>query len=147
MPTKKRGLTYNSIHHIYNRGVLKMKIFHSNRDYRRFMQYMRRFKKRYPIDIRAFCLMPNHFHFLIRETGLKKPITPKFMQQLQNAYARYYIVKYGHSGRLFQSTYKSKRIKDELYHEAILLYIKNNPYKDGLIDKSEDWEFMGGIDL
>ncbi len=147
MPSIKRGYTYNSIHHIYNRGVLKKNIFHSNADYNKFIARMDEYKAKYPIDLQAFCLMPNHFHFIIRETGQLKPIISKFMQQLQNAYARYYAVKYGHSGRLFQGVYKNKRIRDEIYYDVVKQYIKYNPVKDGLVDAPKKWKYLGGAAL
>lgn len=141
MASKKRLLHYQSIHHIYNRGVLKKDIFHYTEDYKIFTGKMIKYGRRYPIDMLAYCLMPNHFHFLIKETGKENPFIPLFMQQLQNSYAKFYATKYNHSGKLFQGTYKNKLINDEKYYWDVINYIMNNPVKNGLVSSGDKWKF------
>jgi len=141
MATSSRNMTKDSIHHIYNRGVLKITIFHEPYDYKFFIGRLYKYGKRYPIDMLAYCLMPNHFHFVIRETGETKPIIPTFMQQLQATYAKYYGNKYRHPGRVFQGTYKSKFITSEKHLNDTLNYVLNNPIKDSYVTKVEDWKW------
>lgn len=127
-----------------------MTIFHSQDDYDRFMASIAVYKKRYPCLILSYCLMPNHFHFLLQEPEmqedlkgqLQRPLRSSismFMQQLQNAYARYYAVKYNFSGRVFQGVYKSKLVKDDAYLQYLSCYIHYNPTAAGLVDDSLQW--------
>jgi len=121
--------------------VLKKDIFHYEHDYKIFVGKILKYKSRYPTEVLAFCLMPNHFHFLLRETGEETPLIPIFMQQLQSSYAKYYAEKYNHSGKLFQGTYKNKLINDDKYYLDVVNYIINNPVKNNLVESSDQWKF------
>lgn len=89
--------------------------------------------------------MPNHFHFLLQEIGFENPFIPRFMQQLQNSYAKYYSQKYSHSGRVMQGTYKSKQIKNEKHYYEVFEYIHDNPIKAQLVNKKGQWEFKSPL--
>ncbi|KKT80846.1 MAG: Transposase, partial [Parcubacteria group bacterium GW2011_GWF2_44_8b] len=65
------------------------------------------------VDIGAYCLMPNHFHLLVRERN-EKGIS-LFMQKLITAYTMYFNDKYRRKGRLFESSYKSIHAADDRY--------------------------------
>ncbi len=126
------------IYHIYNRGVLKLPIFKQTEDYIFFLLKMAQAKRKTNIAIHAYCLMPNHFHLLIRDNQKK---TSRFLQILQGGYAKYLNGKYKTSGHVFQNTYRSKEIKDEIYYRCILSYIEKNPVKDKLVATSKEWPF------
>lgn len=79
------------------------------------------------VDILAYCLMPNHFHLLIREEDNTGTAT-MLMHRLCTAYALYYNRKYGHSGTIFQGPYKAKYVETDMYHKTLLEYIHLNPY-------------------
>jgi putative transposase len=84
--------------------------------------------------------MPNHYHLLIYTK--KEPTNiSHFIKSLQVSYARHFNNKYKHSGHVFQGTYKAKPILDPIYMQKIIKYIKNNPVKDGLVKRSNDWKY------
>ena len=58
--------TKNSFYHIYNRGNNKKVIFYEVSDYKRFICRLFKYVKDYDLDIYAYCLMPNHFHLLLK---------------------------------------------------------------------------------
>jgi len=158
MPSKPRSFAPGFFYHIYNRGSQKMTLFHTSVDYERFLLKAREYKAKYPLDVIAYCLMPNHFHFLIRPVlpDLKgqedrplrsDPTVSSFFQQLQNAYARYFSIKYGFSGRVFQGTYKSKLIDNDAYMLQVAAYIHDNPVKNGHVTSPEIWPYSSYIDL
>jgi len=143
--------------HIYNRGTDKREVFCDKKDYERFMESLYLFnseervilkvipkKERFfhernntIVDIGAYCLMPNHFHLLIRskeESGVSN-----FMQKLQTAYTMYFNKKYKRSGVLFQGVFKAIHIKRDEYLKYLFSYIHLNPIK--IIDK--DWKEKG----
>jgi putative transposase len=102
------------------------------------------FKKRYPVDILCYCIMPNHFHMLLRENAIMSKTRSNiscFMQQLQNSYAKYYAIKYKHSGRVFQGVYKRKLIENESYYLQIKDYIPQNPVRKNLAKTPESWPY------
>ena len=117
MPYREPILT-ESIYHIMNRGVEKRPIFLKERDYKRFLETAIYYqnsevRQRYSVktnklsskeptkenlvEIICFCLMLNHFHFLIRQKVDNGIVD--FMRKVQNSYARYFNTKYKRSCR------------------------------------------------
>lgn len=145
---RQTPLTEDYFYHIYNRGVDKRKVFLQKSDYYRFLHdlfefndadasenFFRRFstvgsptshKERKPlVDIICFCLMPNHFHLLVRQRG--KDGISKFMQKLGTGYTNYFNLKYDRSGVLFQGKFKSVHVANDNYLTHLTRYIHLNP--------------------
>ena len=128
-----------------------MIIYISNGDYQRFIKKLDLYSEKYRISILNYCLMPNHFHFMINVEEkdctsdiLKKSKSQRissFMRDLQNAYAKYFNLKYTHSGHVFQGAYRLKPVLDDSYLEALIIYINNNPVRKGLVKKAEEWPY------
>jgi len=152
---RKQPLITGECYHIYNRGVDKRDIFHNKKDIDRFIESMREFNNtegiislanlrkteielkplsRPQVAVLAYCLNPNHFHFVLRQ--LTDNGISKFMQKLQGGYTYYFNIKHSRSGALFQGTFKSQIIKDENYFNKILAYTSKN-YKIHDIPKSK----------
>lgn len=127
-------------YHVYNRGNNKQDIFLEDKDY---LNFLKRIKfvlgllpaTRYQTRIRplssgsysivAYCLMPNHFHFLIRQnadTGVDK-----FVQKVCTSYAAYFNQQYTRVGGLFQDQFKAKLVENDSYAKYLSAYIHNNP--------------------
>jgi len=79
------------------------------------------------VDIGAYCLMPNHFHILIREKDAKGKGVSKFMQKLMTAYTMYYNKKRARTGALFGSSYKARHVVDDVHLKYLFAYIHLNP--------------------
>src|SRR3989344_2030506 len=77
------------------------------------------------VSVLAYCLMPNHFHLVLRQKN-QDGIT-LFMRKLATAYAMYFNTKYDHSGVLFQCRYKSKHVNTDAYLRWIFSYVHLNP--------------------
>lgn len=125
MAVPARNFQANSYYHIYNRGNRKQAIFTNYRDYERFLEKVVEYKKKYSIQLLAYCLMPNHFHFLIYQSspnGLSK-----FISDLCNSHSRYFNVKYDLVGSLFQGRFKAKLIEKDEYLIHLSRYIHLNP--------------------
>ena len=113
---------------------------------------MFRYRKEYPsIKLYSYCLLPNHFHFLIQaiphladETDHETNTISKFMQKLQLSYAIYFRKKYGQPGvkaSVFEGRFQSKTLNGEQYLSNLQIYIEYNAIKHGLVDKPEDWPY------
>lgn len=152
MANRKVNFFINEYYHIYNRGVEKRLIFLDNPDYNRFLAllYVCNSKKQvlmrntFPsgvsfklfdgfskgeslVDIVSYCLMPNHFHLVLRERvegGISL-----FMKKLSTGYSMYFNKKYERSGGLFGGTFKSEHINNDSYFNYIFSYVNLNPLK------------------
>ena len=166
-------ISIGEFYHLYNRGVEKRKIFLDENDHLRFLAllylcnasdlfhlsdflqqgltFQELFdlpRKKSLVDISAYCLMPNHFHLLVREKGGSG--ASLFMQKLSTAYTMYFNKKNARQGSLFEGTFKAKHLDTDKYLKYQLAYIHLNPiaiiehgWKEKYIaDKDRAQEFL-----
>lgn len=125
--------------HVYNRGVNRNAIFIEERNYDYFLQRVLKYKNDNEVQIIAYCLMPNHFHFIlyqVAENGISH-----FIKSVCDGYAKAINKMYEKSGHLFEGKYKLKHIDDEQYLLHLSRYIHLNPVEANLATKPEDWKF------
>ena len=91
------------------------------------------------VDIGAWCLMPNHFHFLLRES--KEGGITQFMLKITTAYSMYFNRKTERVGSLLQGPFKAEHIHDDTYLQYLFAYIHLNPIK--LIPGEREWQTVG----
>ena len=144
----------NGIYHVYNRGVEKREIFLDHQDYVVFLRILkdalspRSDKKMIQIDVTlkgstfkgvprqpkifykeidliAYCLMPNHFHFLLKQK--KEQSMHQFLHSVSIRYAMYFNKRYHRVGKLFQNIYKAALVSEEPYFLHVSRYIHLNP--------------------
>lgn len=77
------------------------------------------------VELISFCLMPNHFHLVIRE--VKEHGTARYMQRVLNSYTKYYNTKYETSGHLFQGPYRAVLVEDNEQLMYLSAYVHRNP--------------------
>ncbi len=144
----------NQIYHIYNRGNNRESIFFEEDNYQFFLSRFRFYLKE-QITVYAYCLMPNHFHFLLKVNELKvqtdneskKLVTAK-LSPLEKSFRDFFISysktinkTYIRAGSLFQYKFKRKLITDNAYLNNIVAYIHMNPVRAGLVNEAEDWSY------
>ncbi len=127
-----------AIYHIMSRGVGRGKIFLTDEDYSKFLEYVEKAKEKFGLDIFAFVLMRNHYHMLIRtnESNLSRT-----MQWIQTAYSIYYNRKHKRSGHVFQGRYKSIVVGEESYWHGLSFYIHLNPMRAGIVEKLSKYKW------
>lgn len=141
----------NEIYHIYNRGNNRQQIFFKEEHYFWFLFLMRKHIMR-SADLLAWCLMPNHFHLLIRaNAGTIKYIIDgsfgrqAFSQGIKNvlsSYTKRINREMRFTGSRFQQHTKSKNVSSPLIHAwTAFHYIHQNPLRAGLVSRMEDWEY------
>ena len=152
MPSRKLPIINDEYYHIYNRGFNKKPIFISNNDYQRALETIRYYQFSTPsfkysilnrltiqqknkllqqlvstqIDILAFCFMPNHFHFLIKQIsddGILKSIS-----KFSNSYSKYFNTLHEKNGPVFDSRFKAVRVTSNEQMLHLSRYIHLNPY-------------------
>ena len=79
------------------------------------------------VDIGAYCLIPNHFHLLLKEK--EGGNISLFMQKLMTAYAMYFNKKYERTGSLFESKFRAQHTNKDNYLKYLFSYIHLNPIK------------------
>ncbi len=131
----------NSFYHVYNRGNNKRLIFYDINDYERLVRKILEFEKDYDLNIYSYCLMPNHYHLLIKLGNDKNDIS-KYMQRLMTAYVMYFNKKYQNIGRLFQGPFEARRLKDFKDVVGLTQYLENNPVEAGLCKVSSDYRWL-----
>src|SRR6185295_2935439 len=134
-------LVPETIYHVYNRGNNRQNIFLKKRNYSYFLQKTAAELKSH-LDILAYCLMPNHFHFLIytHESLDPKKFSTSF-RVLLSSYTRAIQKQEGWVGSLFQQNTKGKEIADNRYAQTCFHYIHQNPLRSNLVDKIENWPY------
>lgn len=142
-----KGYHPGGIFHLFNRGNNKQDVFLGPEDYSYFFYRLgvllgivpftapnkkrKYFPKIFPKDaftILGYCLLPNHFHLLIRQnTDIS---IAQLTLQLGSAYGKYFNRKYKRLGSVFQDQPKAKEVYDDTYFLEVLAYIHNNPYEN-----------------
>jgi putative transposase len=142
--------------HIYNRANGDERAFRSTENYRFFLEKYNYFVT--PVaDTFCFCLMPNHFHFLVRiktekeilqdpegldNSGsgeIDKVVSAQF-SRFFNSYVKAFNKQHNRMGSLFIKNFKRKLVDNELYLAKLVHYIHNNPVEAGLSGKPGGWK-------
>ncbi|WES97051.1 transposase [Chryseobacterium arthrosphaerae] len=137
---------FEGTYHIFSHGNGKEMIFRETSNYQYFLEKIEKYIL--PIaDIYAYCLMPNHFHLLVRFKSFKEIETEgehqflmKHFSNCLNAYSKAFNKVYNRKGALFLNTVKRKKVQDEKYLIKVLHYIHNNPINHGFVDQIVDWK-------
>ena len=140
-------LQHGGYYHIFNRGNNRENLFVEDRNYRYFLKLCAKHIE--PIaGTYAYCLLPNHFHMLVRIKdaedltnlkGLKRP--SQSFSNLFNAYARAFNKTYGRTGALFQRPFGRMSVGSDVYFVRLIAYIHQNPQKHGLVDDFRAWTY------
>ena len=125
-------------YHIIARGQRKNPIFFSEKDYKKYLNFIIASLSKTDSELAVYCLMRNHCHLLVKRN--QDPLE-KLMRSLQTKYALYFNTRYKLVGHVFQGRYKSFPVLNEKYLFTIINYIHNNPVKAGLCKAISDYGF------
>ena len=146
MPSRIIPFVNGHYYHIYNRGVEKKPIFTNKWDYTRLVKTIKYYQIEGPkpklsqflinqilkpdpskkiVDIICYCLMPNHFHFLLRQT--KDGGITEFVSKLSNSYTKYFNIKHERVGYLLQGEFKAVLVDSDEQLLHLSRYIHLNP--------------------
>ncbi|MFH2037801.1 MAG: transposase [Chloroflexota bacterium] len=136
MPYRNDNFAVEQYYHIYNRGAGKGKIFFNNGNYAYLLQLMIQHHQTHGATVIAYCLMPNHYHFLLKQET-DKPLS-KFIQVLFNAYVQAVNIQQERTGTLFEGRFRHKCVEKWEYLMILCKYIHLNPVKARLVNQPED---------
>lgn len=167
MPHRNVVLANGQYYHVFNRSINKESIFFTMRDCTRAFETLYYYQFVSPpiklsyylssgiekrneiitllnnqsnklIEVTSFCLMPNHFHLLLKqvaENGISK-----FLAQFQNSFTRYFNTFHQRDGHLFQGQFKAVRIEDDDQLLHVNRYIHLNPYTSFVVKSFDELE-------
>jgi putative transposase len=139
MSIREVKFVQGNYYHLYNRGMLKLPICYDKRDYYRLIERMLLIAAEIKVAVIAWCIMPNHFHLLVRQDG--DIPAGKIPTRLFNSYSKYFNRKYERIGRLCESTFKATHVKTDAYLRTMCKYVHANPVMAGLVDKAGNWPY------
>ena len=149
-------------YHVFNRGTGQMDIFKDSADYGFFLRrlkenlfpdtwvpsagerYERKLLPAGAFTLVCYCLMPNHFHFLLRQ-NTELPISA-LMVKVCGGYSKYFNKKYARVGSLFQDQFKVAHVDDNSYLLWVSAYIHQNPKVAGLVADLTSYKFSSYLD-
>lgn len=137
MPYRNKPIVAGQYYHVFNRAAEGRLLFHSDENYRYFLRRISKILPVHPLEIICYCLMPNHFHFLLKT--LKDHTVSGFISLLLNGYVKALNVQTGMSGPLFPARFKNVLVESDAQLIHLMRYIHLNPVKAGLVKDPSDW--------
>ncbi len=143
MPRVARIQPGGVVFHVLNRGNERRELFEHAGDYDAFVRVLAQALSEAPVELFAYCLMPNHWHLVVRPQA--DGDLGRFMQRLTVTHVRrwrehHQSVGLGH---LYQGTYKSFPVQDDSYFLTVCRYVERNPLRAGLVasGRAEEWKW------
>jgi REP element-mobilizing transposase RayT len=144
MPRRKTEFAPGQYYHIYNRGPGRQQIFREEENYLYLLRLVKTYTHQLQVAVIAYCLMPNHYHFLLRQDGEE---SAGLLPQLAfNRYTKAFNKRYGRTGTLFEGRYRSIWVDRTEYLFHLCRYIHANPVKAGFASRLEDWPFSNYLE-
>lgn len=162
---RKIQLAEGSIYHVFTKSIAGYVIFNNKVEYDRMLETVKFYQLGKPlvsfarfnegskekqnivieaskgeeqVNIIAYCLMPTHIHFMLEQK--KEEGISNFMNNLLNSYTRYFNLKHGRKGPLWESRFKNVLVEDDTQLMHLTRYIHINPVTAHIIDDPKDWE-------
>jgi putative transposase len=133
MPRTARIAPAECVYHVLTRGNNREAVFRDERDFKKYLDLLSRYKEKFQFKLYHYVLMKNHVH-LVLETVTGKGNLSEIMKGINVSYAQYYKGRYKHIGHFWQDRYKSIIIsKDDYPWSSYGVYAYGN--KDGLVDE------------
>jgi len=163
MTARNHSFSIDEWYHCYNRGIDGRATFNDRRDYQRFLELLYLCNDNSPlrrddyetlrtdeilelpraeelVSIGAFCIMPNHFHLVLKE--VVEGGTTSFMRKLGTSYALYFNIRHERIGNLFLKPFRSRHVATDRYFQHLINYVHCNP----AVLYEPDWKSGNTVD-
>lgn len=127
-----------ALYHITSRGNERRPIFRSDRDRKKFLDFLGETARRFGWSITAWVLMTNHFHLVVQ---IAEPNLSRGMHWLNSRYAGWFNRIRKRSGHLFQGRFKALLIEKEAYFAEVLRYVVLNPVRAHMVERPEEYNW------
>ena len=139
MPNRRTPFARGEYYHLYNRGADRGAIFRNAGNYRFLLRRIEEGLDEYRVGVIAYCLMPNHYHLVLRQDG-DCPLN-SFMNAVFNSYSKAFNKMFGRTGTLFEDRFHAIPVPRDEYVLHLCRYIHRNPLEAGLVTDLTAWEF------
>lgn len=132
-------------YHIYNRGNNRQNIFLQDRDYIQLLGLFTKNKNNHSVSFIAYCLMPNHYHLILRQNGDQS--LSRFIKSTFQSYVQSFNHRNLRTGKLFEGKTQGKLIDETEYLLHLCRYIHLNPVEAGFVHKADDWKYSNFLEF
>jgi putative transposase len=141
MPRTARYAPKGLIYHALNRAVARLPLFQKEADYEAFERVIEESHQKFPIDILAYCVMPNHWHFVLRPTSDGQ--LTAFLRAVAHTHTMRWHAHYGTSGtgHLYQGRFKAFPLEDDEHFSTVVRYVERNPLRANLVAQAQVWRW------
>jgi putative transposase len=139
MPRSTIQWQQGQYYHLYNRGAGRQSIFLDDENYTYLLGLLKKVAAECEITVIAHCLLPNHYHWLIRQDGE----TPgnELPKRVFGSYTQAFNRRNRRSGTLFEGRFKPKLVSEDTYRLHLCRYIHANPVRHGIAFAPELWPY------
>jgi len=139
MPYRKISFQAGGVYHVYNRGVNRQAVFFCAENWGYMLRLLRRHFRPDLVDLVAYCLMPNHYHLMVR---LKvDDFGKQVMQPWGVAYTKAVNKQQDRVGPVFQGPFQAVHVARDEHLMHLSRYIHRNPVDAGLVGTPAAWSF------
>lgn len=139
MPRRFAANSAGIMFHVFNRSVRGTVLFDTPADYDAIERILAAALQRSGLALLAYCLMPNHWHFVARPVDDRQ--LPDCMHWLCSTHAKRWQTfrRLVGTGAVYQSRYHAIPVQTETYFLTLCRYVERNPLRAGLVKRAEDW--------
>ena len=139
MPRAARCAPAGFVYHVLNRAVARLTLFEKAGDYHAFQCVLQEAQARVPLPILSFCLMPNHWHFVVQPRD-DHQVTEFFRWMTHTHTMRWHAHHHtSGTGHLYQARFKSFPVEDDDHLYTVLRYVERNPLRANLAEHAAEW--------
>jgi putative transposase len=147
MPRRRRANSGGVLHHVLNRASRRSTLFAHRADYEQFLRVLADAKRRVPVRLVAFAIMPNHWHMIVwprEDLHLSQ-----FMHWLTMTHTQRWHTDRGTTGTgpLYQGRYKAIPVQSGAHFLTVARYVERNPVRGGLVRRADDWPWSSAFRL
>jgi putative transposase len=141
MPRRARTIVGGLIYHVLNRSNGRTTLFRKAADYEAFRHTLVEAHERTPLRILSFCVMPNHWHFVVWPKRGDGGEVSDFFRWLTLTHTQRWHAHHRTSGtgHLYQGRFKSFPIEQDEHFYTVARYVERNPLRAGLVRRAEEW--------
>ena len=144
MARRKITFTQGEYYHVYNRGVNRQPIFRCDDNYKFLLRRVKQYMLQWQIVVIAYCLMPNHYHFVLLQTGAHS--ISRFIQSVFNSYTKAFNKMYDRKGTLFEGPFRAAHVTGDAYLLHLCRYVHLNPLEADLATDLRDWPYSNYLE-